>query len=141
MKTRGGWLLRVTLPCLLLTRICYSFKLTSEIDDKLLECLDFFLLLIPQVHCSNFVILPRKCIALPRTKGFAIDPVKPHGVFTSCFGAEGGEMQHHGSALLVKEAVREKMGRKNDPRELSKGIWSALRENKAALTLGLVADF
>lgn len=42
----------------------------------------------------------------------------------------------------MKEAVREKMGRKqNDPRELSKGLWSALRENKAALTLGFVADF
>jgi len=42
----------------------------------------------------------------------------------------------------VKEAVREKMGRKkNDPKELSKSIWSALRENKAALTLGFAADF
>lgn len=129
----------VTLPCLLLTHICHSFKLTSEIRDELSESLDFFF--PSSLRCSNFVILPRKFIALPRTKGFAIDPVKPHGVFTPRFGAEGWEMQHHGSTLLVKEAVREKVGRKNDPRELSKGIWSALRENKAALTLGLVADF
>lgn len=29
----------------------------------------------------------------------------------------------------------------NDPRELSETIWSALRENEAALILGFVADF
>lgn len=34
------------------------------------------------------------------------------------------------------------MGRKKgDPREFSKDIWSALWENKAALTLGFIADF
>lgn len=42
MKASAGWLLRVTLPCLLLTRICHSFKLTSEIGDELSKSLDFF---------------------------------------------------------------------------------------------------
>lgn len=38
MKTIAGWLLRVTLPSLLLT---HSFKLTSEIADEVLESLGF----------------------------------------------------------------------------------------------------
>lgn len=42
MKASAGWLLRVTLPCLLLTRICHSFKLTSDIGDELSKSLDFF---------------------------------------------------------------------------------------------------
>lgn len=42
VKTSAGQLLRVTLPCVLLTHICHSFKLTSEIGDELSESLDFF---------------------------------------------------------------------------------------------------
>lgn len=103
---------------------------------------EFLFLLFPQEHCSSFVILTRTFIALPQTKGFAVDPVKPREVFTPRFGVEGWKMQHHGCTLLVKNTGREEMERKkNDPREISKDIWSALRENKAALTLGFVADF
>ena len=43
MKTSAGWLLRATLPCLLLPRICDGFELTSEtIGDELSESLGFF---------------------------------------------------------------------------------------------------